>query len=115
MGGRVASTIADEIGARGLVCLGYPFHPPGKPDRLRTEHLAGLRTPALFVQGARDALGNRDEIETYALSPSIRFVFLEDGDHSFKPRVKSGLTHEAHLDAAAEAVAGFVSDLARPS
>ena len=54
MGGRVASIVADAAGARGLVCLGYPFHAPGKPEKTRTEHLAGLTTPAMIVQGERD-------------------------------------------------------------
>lgn len=111
LGGRMASMIADDIGARGLVCLGYPFHPPGKPDRLRTAHLAGLTTPTLFVQGTRDALGNRDEIGGYELSPAIRVVFLEDGDHSFKPRVRSGRSLEQNLGEAIEAVATFVASL----
>jgi len=56
MGGRIASMIADEVGAAGVVCLGYPFHPPGKPERLRTAHLATLKTPTLIVQGTRDRL-----------------------------------------------------------
>jgi predicted alpha/beta-hydrolase family hydrolase len=111
MGGRVASLVADEAGVGGLVCLGYPFHPPGRPERLRTEHLAALRTPALIVQGTRDALGNREEIDGYVLSPAIRLAFLEDGDHSFKPRVRSGHTVEEHLRRAAEEVAGFVAAL----
>jgi len=114
LGGRMASTIADDVGARGLVCLGYPFHPPGKPDRLRTAHLAGLTTPTLFVQGTRDALGNREEIGGYELSPAIRVAFLEDGDHSFKPRVRSGRSLEQNLDEAVEAVAAFVRSLASP-
>ncbi|MFT5486908.1 MAG: putative alpha/beta-hydrolase family hydrolase [Paracoccaceae bacterium] len=59
MGGRIASMIADEAGVAGLVCLGYPFHPPGKPEKLRTEHLAGLKTPALILQGERDRFGTR--------------------------------------------------------
>jgi predicted alpha/beta-hydrolase family hydrolase len=59
MGGRMASLVADEAAVRGLVCLGYPFHPPGQPDRLRTAHLRELRTPTLIVQGTRDALGSR--------------------------------------------------------
>jgi predicted alpha/beta-hydrolase family hydrolase len=108
MGGRMASLVADEIGVRGLVCLGYPFHPPGKPETLRVKHLEPLRTPALFVQGTRDALGSREEVEGYTLSPAIRLVWLEDGDHSFKPRVSSGHTEKGHLAAAMEAVAGFV-------
>jgi predicted alpha/beta-hydrolase family hydrolase len=111
LGGRMASHIADDVGARGLVCLGYPFHPPGKPDRLRTAHLAGLSTPTLIVQGARDSLGDREEIGGYELSPAIRVVFLEDGDHSFKPRVRSGRSLEQNLEAAVEAVTAFVGAL----
>jgi predicted alpha/beta-hydrolase family hydrolase len=111
MGGRMASRIADEAGVRGLVCLGYPFHPPGRPEKTRTAHLAGLRTPTLIVQGTRDALGTREDVAGYELSPRIRFVWLEDGDHSFKPRVSSGHTERQHLAAAVAAVAGFVKGL----
>jgi predicted alpha/beta-hydrolase family hydrolase len=108
LGGRIASMIADDIGARGLVCLGYPFHPSGKPDVLRVAHLRELRTPTLIVQGTRDALGRRDEVEGYDLSPRIGLTWLEDGDHSFKPRVRSGRTERQNMDQAIEAVAGFV-------
>ena len=111
LGGRIASMVADEVGARGLVCLGYPFHPPGRPERLRTAHLAALRTPTLIVQGSRDALGTREEIAAYELSPSIRVVYLEDGDHSFRPRARSGRTAEQNLNQAVEAVGRFVSGL----
>lgn len=111
MGGRIASLVADEVGARGLVCLGYPFHPPGQPQKLRTAHLAGLRTPALIVQGTRDTLGTREDVAGYVLSPQIRIVWLEDGDHSFKPRAKSGHTERGHLAAALSAVADFVLGL----
>jgi predicted alpha/beta-hydrolase family hydrolase len=107
MGGRIASMIADELGVRGLVCLGYPFHPAHRPERLRVAHLKELRTPTLIVQGTRDALGSRDDIEAYELSASIRLVFLEDGDHSFKPRVRSGRTEEQNLREAIDAVAEF--------
>ena len=66
MGGRVASMIADELHdagkIAGLVCLGYPFHPPGKPQQIRTKHLAGLKTPTLICQGTRDEFGTRDEV-----------------------------------------------------
>lgn len=111
MGGRMASLIADEAGVRGLVCLGYPFHPPGRPDRLRTAHLRGLRTPTLIVQGTRDPFGTREEVSGYELSPGIRIVWLEDGDHSFKPRRSSGHTEAGHLAAAVEEVAGFMRGL----
>lgn len=111
MGGRMASLVADELGVRGLVCLGYPFHPPSKPTSLRVKHLEPLRTPTLIVQGTRDALGSREEAEGYTLSPAIRFLWLEDGDHSFKPRVSSGHTEKGHLAAAIAAVAGFVREV----
>lgn len=111
MGGRMASLVADAVGARGLVCLGYPFHPPGKPERTRTAHLERLRTPALIVQGTRDPLGSREDVAGYRLAPGIRIVWLEDGDHSFKPRVSSGRTERGHLEEAVAAVAGFVDGL----
>lgn len=108
MGGRIASMIADEIGVRGLVCLGYPFHPAGKPDKLRVAHLETIRTPTLILQGTRDALGNSTEIEGYRLSKNVRVEFLEDGDHSFKPRVRSGRTEDENLRQAIDSVASFV-------
>jgi predicted alpha/beta-hydrolase family hydrolase len=108
MGGRMASLVADELEVRGLVCLGYPFHPPGNPERLRTKHLAALKTPTLIVQGTRDPFGGQDEVGKYALSSSIRIVWMPDGDHSFKPRVSSGTTEAENLVLAVEAVSGFL-------
>ncbi len=111
LGGRMASLVADEMKARGLVCLGYPFHPPDRPDRLRTAHLHDLRTPALIVQGTRDPFGTPEEVAGYGLSPAVRVLWLEDGDHSFKPRASSGHKEKEHLAAAVAAVAGFVREL----
>jgi predicted alpha/beta-hydrolase family hydrolase len=108
MGGRIASMIADEVGAAGVVCLGYPFHPPGKPERLRTAHLETLRTPTLIVQGTRDRLGTEEEVASYSLSPSIEVAWMGDGDHSFKPRKRSGRTLEQNLEAVADALIGFI-------
>ncbi len=116
MGGRVASLVADELygAARiaGLVCLGYPFHPPKKPDQLRTAHLVGLQSPTLIVQGDRDPFGSRNEVEALALSPAIRFHWVGDGDHDLGPRGNSGFTRKANLAAAADAVAAFAASLA---
>jgi predicted alpha/beta-hydrolase family hydrolase len=108
MGGRIASLIADELSVRGLCCVGYPFHPAGKPSQLRTAHLASLRTKTLIVQGTRDALGTREEALGYALSSAIELCFIEDGDHSLKPRKRSGRSEEQALDEAAAAIARFV-------
>jgi uncharacterized protein len=111
MGGRIASMVADEVGARGLVCLGYPFHPPGRPVGMRTKHLETLRTPALIVQGTRDQFGQREEVAGYKLSSRIRITWIEDGDHSFKPRARSGRTEAQNLAEAIAAVSEFVARL----
>jgi hypothetical protein len=111
MGGRMASLLADELGADALVCLGYPFYAAGKPEKPRVAHLETLRTPSLIVQGERDALGNRATVAGYRLSESIRLCWLPAADHDLKPLKASGLTHEQHLDSAAEAVAGFLGGI----
>jgi hypothetical protein len=111
LGGRIASLVADESGAQGLLCLGYPFHPPGKPERLRTKHLETLATPALIVQGTRDPFGSREEVASYRLSAGIRIHWIEDGDHSFKPRARSGRSEEQNLAEAAAAAAAFLANL----
>jgi len=112
MGGRIASLIADDMGVRGLVCLGYPFHAPGKePGPNRLEHLENLKTPTLICQGTRDALGGAEEVPGYTLSPAIQVHWLEDGDHGFKPRKKSGLTEDQNWTQAMEAITRFAEGL----
>jgi predicted alpha/beta-hydrolase family hydrolase len=111
LGGRIASMVADEAGVRGLICFGYPFHPPGAPNRPRTAHLSGLSTPALFVQGTRDPFGSPEEIRGYHLSQSIRMVWAPDGDHSLKPRARSGRTETDNLSFASDAAKDFLSAL----
>tara|TARA_Y100001934_G_scaffold111785_1_gene136817 strand:+ start:541 stop:1167 length:627 start_codon:yes stop_codon:yes gene_type:complete len=112
LGGRIASMIADGTGVDGLVCLGYPFHAPGKPDKPRIEHLGDLRTPTLICQGTRDPFGREDEVQAYPLSKNIKFQWLEDGEHSFKPRKSSGLTVAKNLETAARAIEIFADSLA---
>lgn len=112
LGGRMASMIADAVGVGGLVCLGYPFHPPGKPETTRIEHLAALRTPTLIVQGTRDPFGGQDEVADYPLSPAIHLHWLADGDHGFKPRTASGRTERQNWDEALDAIRAFVARLA---
>lgn len=109
MGGRMASLLADELGADALVCLGYPFYAAGKPDKPRVAHLAELRTPTLIVQGERDALGDREAVAGYRLSEAIQVHWLAAGDHDLKPLKSSGFSHEQHMAAAAQAVAGFLA------
>jgi predicted alpha/beta-hydrolase family hydrolase len=109
MGGRVATRIADRLGVRGVVAYGYPFHPPRKPTELRTEHLRELKSDCLVVQGTRDALGNREEVASYPLSPRIEVRWLEDGDHSFEPRKSSGRSFAQNLAEAVEATLAFAA------
>jgi predicted alpha/beta-hydrolase family hydrolase len=123
MGGRVASLVADELHAAGriagLVCLGYPFHPPKRPEDLRTRHLNGLSCPTLIVQGERDPFGSRAEVEALltanVFAPAIRFHWAGDGDHDLGPRGGSGFTRKANLAAAADAVAAFAIEQGRLS
>ena len=84
MGGRMASMVADELGVAGLVCLGYPFHPPGKPEKTRTAHLEALTTPALIVQGTNDAFGTREDVSGYTLSKTIKIHWIERGNHDLR-------------------------------
>jgi predicted alpha/beta-hydrolase family hydrolase len=113
MGGRVASMVADNLfdagRIAGLLCLGYPFHPPGSPEKLRTAHLEKIAAPTLICQGERDPFGTSDEVSGYKLSPAVTLHWLEDGDHDLKPRKESGATGKGNLDAAAEMVAGWMA------
>jgi predicted alpha/beta-hydrolase family hydrolase len=109
MGGRIASMVADDARVLGVVCLGYPFHPPGKPEKTRTKHLENLRTPTLILQGTRDSFGLPEEISAYKLSTAIRIEWIEDGDHSFKPRARSGRTEADNVGAAIDLVAEFIA------
>jgi predicted alpha/beta-hydrolase family hydrolase len=116
MGGRIASMVADDLLSQGaiagLLCLGYPFHPPGKPENLRTQHLTELKTPTLICQGTRDEFGTREEVATYALSANIRILWLEDGDHDLKPRKKlSGFSAADHLQNLADTVKAWSGEI----
>jgi predicted alpha/beta-hydrolase family hydrolase len=116
MGGRVASmaadTLLDEGAIAGLLCVGYPFHPPGQPGKTRTAHLADLRTPALIAQGTRDPFGTAEEVAGYALSSSITLLWLPDGDHDLKPRKQvSGFTAADHMATLAGAVSAWAERL----
>lgn len=115
MGGRMATLLLnpldDEWAVAGAICFGYPFHPQGKPEKLRTEHLLDMTVPTLIVQGSRDALGNIDEVAEYGLSEAVVLHWLSDGDHDLKPRVKSGFTHQQHKTMAAARASQFITEI----
>ena len=114
MGSRVAATLAgfDRIAKsiEGVFCLGYPFHPSKNPDKLRLEPLQNTQKAILIVQGERDTLGTQVEVIAYEVSALCQTVFLADGDHSLKPRVKSGFTHQQHMESAVYAIAKFIQE-----
>lgn len=107
MGGRMASMVADELGVDGLCCFGYPFHPPGKLEKMRTEHLLAIKTPTVIFQGTRDPFGKPDELSSIPFSKALHIHWLEDGEHDLKPRKASGLTQLQHLKSVAAMVADF--------
>jgi uncharacterized protein len=113
MGGRIASQVAAQqvAGITGLVYLGYPLHPPGKPEQRRDRHLPEIKEPMLFVQGTRDQFGTADEIRALlpGLNPRATLFEVQDGDHSFKVRVKvTGRKEAAVLTEIFDTVAGFI-------
>lgn len=126
MGGRVAATLSETVSSsietsepksdievnpiKGAICIGYPFHPQKKPEKLRLEPLQNTKLPILILQGDRDALGNKEEIQAYDISSLCEVVFFNDGDHDLKPRVKSGYTHTQHLQAAVEHLVRFIHE-----
>lgn len=114
MGSRVAVTIAadDDIAVliEGVFCIGYPFHPTKKPEKLRLEPLQNTQIPVLILQGDRDTLGSQLEIEQYELSSLCHTIYLPDGDHSLKPRIKSGYTHQQHIETAVNAIVKFIQE-----
>lgn len=115
MGGRMATLLLGaeepELDVAGAICFGYPFHPQGKPEKLRTEHLIDMTVPILIVQGSRDALGSIDEVAEYGLSEAVVLHWLDDGDHDLKPRVKSGFSHEQHKSMAATKACEFITKI----
>ena len=104
----LVSSLLDKI--KGVICLGYPFHPQKKPEKLRLVPLQQTQKPLLIIQGDRDALGDQTEINTYDFSPLCQVKFLQDGDHSFKPRVKSGFTFGQHIESAVKHMADFINE-----
>ncbi|MEL0608723.1 alpha/beta fold hydrolase [Vibrio echinoideorum] len=111
MGGRMASHLSELDKVAAMACLGFPFHPPGKPEKYKGEHLAELAKPCLILQGERDTFGKREEFEGFDLSDSIRVEFIPDGDHSFKPRKSSGYTEQQNIALTVEKLSAFIKEV----
>lgn len=115
MGGRMATLLAAEPDAppsiQAVVTLGYPFHPPGKPETLRTDHFGAIPHPVLMIQGTRDPFGKQEEVTHYKLPDMAAVFWSEDGDHDLKPRKASGRTHPESLSEAVDRITNFLSSL----
>jgi uncharacterized protein len=115
MGGRIASQAAasDVDDLAGLVFLGYPLHPPGRPDRLRAAHLPDIKAPMLFVQGSRDAFGTPEELRPILapLQPPAEVYVVESGDHSFKVRKGAGISQEDIYRAIQDRIAAWLHEI----
>ena len=114
MGGRIATHLASQhlASLAGVVCFGYPLHPPGKPDQLRVAHLPAITVPMLIIQGERDTFGSPDELRPHldAMSPDVHLHVIPRGDHSLSVRGRTPADTHAEL---AELAANFMSALAR--
>lgn len=113
MGGRMAAELyhdgGDAMNAAGLLILGYPFHPPAKPDRWRGDVLKQIKVPTLLLQGERDTFGSRAELAEFPFSPNVSVHWLTDGDHGFKPRKVSGVSEQENMQYAADTIKYFVA------
>lgn len=105
MGGRVSSLLAARDEAPGLALFGYPFHPPGKPERTRLSHWPNLTCPTWVLQGTRDPFGRESEVREYALPATVHMHFLDDGDHDWQPRRRAGHDQAALIEEAVRVVA----------
>lgn len=117
MGGRYCSLAVghetDPLGGLGVLLLGYPLHPAGKPDRVRADHFPRLRVPVLFVSGTRDALAPRESLEgeAKAVAGPTTFHWIDSADHGYRPLKASGRTRADVVDEVAEVSTAWVSSL----
>ncbi len=108
MGGRMATLLACDEKFKGCIAFGYPFHPVGKPDKLRTEHLSDLTCPLFIIQGERDTFGNKTEVLSYNLCDNTQLCWIEDGDHSLVPRKSANVDKQTNWQTAAQRAVQFI-------
>ncbi len=108
MGGRMSSLLSEHPSVKAIACLGFPFHPPGKPEKYKGEHLASLAKPCLILQGERDTFGKKEECQSFKFSEQVQLKFIPDGDHSFKPRKSSGHTESGNIELAVKYLSEFI-------
>lgn len=108
MGGRVSAIISSEINVKGVIVLGYPFHPINNKDKLRLDCLQSSGPPILIIQGTRDKLGSIKEVNNYTLHKKNSLFWIEDGDHSYNTLKKSKYNPENSIKKAYFKVSDFI-------
>ena len=111
MGGRISTLMLQESQALAAICFGYPFHPPGKSDKLRIEHLLEMSKPVLVLQGERDPFGKRNEVRSYNLPDNIKLHYIIDGEHSFKPLKSSPVDWQQNMVSAVDSAVSFMKNV----
>lgn len=111
MGGRIATLVADELQVAGVVCLGYPFHASGRPEKLKMDHLQSLQTPTLIVQGEIDPFGSRADVEALTLSDKVELHWVPEGEHSFNVKRGSDRAHEQNMKNAVRSIEKFLFEV----
>lgn len=111
MGSRVAFRLADELGAQSALALGFPFHPVGKPDKLRLDDLRNSCKKNLIIQGTRDNFGKPEEVARYSLPQNVHMHWVEGGDHSLEPTKRSGVGREQMWQAAVNEVTRLIKNV----
>lgn len=113
MGSRVAFRLADELNARAVIALGFPFHPVGKPEKLRLDDLNNHREQNLIIQGTRDNFGKPEQVRSYPLPANVAVKWIKGGDHSLEPTKRSGYTREQLWQAAVNEVTKLIKSVDR--
>ncbi|PSF11737.1 alpha/beta hydrolase [Marinobacter shengliensis] len=114
MGGRVASMLASDNAPdiSGVICYGYPFHPPGKPDRWRIDHFSTVGCPMMIIQGTRDPFGKPEEVAAQGEMPGLsRLRWLDGGNHDFQTPARHPGSQVTLIEQAASETGRFIQEL----
>jgi len=114
MGGRVATLLAQQAlpgKVKGILVYGFPFHPPKKQQPFKGAHLSIVKLPHLILQGERDPMGNRESLKAVSLDDKVQLSWLPDGDHSFVPRKRSGVSFAQNMSTTTQASMDFIHQI----
>jgi len=110
MGGRVATQLTSDNRVKGVICFGFPFHPPGKPEKHRLAFLEAVDVPCLIIQGTRDVFGKPIWVLEQKLNKNIEIMWVEGADHDFKTLKKQAITQDEVVSMVASMVKSWLSE-----